>query len=83
MARRLRAHLPPGGDVVSHYDYEVSNQIAIADPPFYALIMAAMRRADSRNLARLAAAFPDTFNELEARYNAPGGLLPTDAPVTP
>ena len=61
---------------MSRYDYEVSKRIAMQDFPFYALIMAVMRQADSDNLAALQAAFPETFTELKARYNAPGGLLP-------
>ena len=64
---------------MSHYDYEASKQIAKADPPFYALVMAAMRKADSKNSARLKAAFPGTYDELQARYNAPGGHLPSDS----
>ena len=43
--------------------------------PFYALIMAAMREADSDNLRRLRAAWPQVWDELHARYNAPGGYL--------
>jgi hypothetical protein len=61
---------------VSRYDYEASKHLAMADHPFHALIMAAMRQADSDNLAALQAAFPETYAELKARYNAPGGLLP-------
>lgn len=64
---------------MSHFDYEVSKQLAAADYPFYALIMAAMRKADSNNAALLSSAFPDTAAELRARYNAPGGLLSTDS----
>ena len=45
------------------------------DPPFYALIMAAMRKADTRNLNMLKAAFPGVWKELEARYKAPDGFL--------
>lgn len=67
------------GDVVSRYDYKVSRQLD--DIPFYALVMAAMRRADSRNLVLLRSAFPDVYDELHARYNAPGGVLPTDPGV--
>lgn len=63
---------------MSAYDYLASFEISKTDPPFYALIMAAMRRADTENLAQLRAAFPDTYTELEARYNAPGGLLPDE-----
>lgn len=43
--------------------------------PFYALLMAAMREADSNNIAKLKEAFPNTWVELKARYNAPGGRL--------
>jgi hypothetical protein len=63
---------------VSHYDYDCSKQILLEDPPFYALIMAAMRKADTHNLARLRDVFPDTWDELHQRYNAPGGVLPTE-----
>jgi len=62
---------------MSQHDYEVSKRIAY-DYPFYALIMAAMRQADTDNTARLRAAFPDVWAELQARYNAPGGVLPSD-----
>ena len=61
---------------MSYFDYEMSKQISIERPPFYALIMAAMRQADSTNLSRLRAAFPEVWDELYERYNAPGGLLP-------
>lgn len=49
-----------------------------SDEPFYALIQAAMRRADSWNLAKLRAEWPEVWDELSARYHAPGGLLPGD-----
>jgi glycogen debranching enzyme len=63
---------------MSFYDYQASRAVD-ADTPFYALIMAAMRRADSGNLALLREAWPDVWAELEARYNAPGGVLADDA----
>ena len=63
---------------MSLYDYEASRRIHGDSPPFYALIMAAMRGADSSNTVRLRAAFPDVWDELSARYNAPGGVLPGD-----
>lgn len=63
---------------MSLYDYKQSNEISKTDPPFYALVMAAMRKADTFNLAALRAAFPGTYREFEARYNAPGGILPED-----
>ena len=63
---------------MSLYDYEVSRVIDGQDLPFYALIMAAMRKADTRNLAALKVVFPETAAELFARYNAPGGRLAGD-----
>lgn len=57
------------------YDYEVGRKISGQDYPFYALIQAAMRKADTDNLALLRAAWPDLYDEFIARYNAPGGLL--------
>jgi hypothetical protein len=45
------------------------------DLPFYALIMTAMRQADTRNLAHLQRAWPQVWEELKLRYNAPGGFL--------
>ncbi len=61
---------------MSLYDYQVSQQISEGDPPFYALIMAAMRKADTFNMAKLQRAFPAVYAEVSARYNAPGGMLP-------
>jgi len=60
---------------MSRYDYEQSKQIAKDSPPFYAIIMAAAREADTFNLERLEAVFPETVAELRLRYNAPGGIL--------
>ena len=58
---------------MSRYDYEISKDI---DYPFYALIMAAMRKADSFNIVRLKTVYPKVWEELQARYDAPGGILP-------
>lgn len=63
---------------MSLYDYNAALGIKRTDPPFYALIMAAMLRADTKNTALLKAAFPDTWDELDQRYHAPGGRLPED-----
>ena len=46
--------------------------------PFYGLIQAAMRGADTENLEKLKAAWPEVYADLKARYDAPGGYLPTD-----
>lgn len=63
---------------MSLYDYRAAQEIVKADPPFYALIMAAMCKADTVNLAKLRASFPETYREVEARYHAPGAILPED-----
>lgn len=63
---------------MSWFDYQESKRLAADDAPFHALLMAAMRKADSTNLDRLRAAFPGIYAELLARYEAPGGALPSD-----
>ena len=60
---------------MSHYDYKWARRICLEDPPFYGLIQAAMRRADTANLERLKCAFPEVYKELMDRYNSPGGSL--------
>lgn len=66
---------------MSHYDYVTSKAIGVEDFPFYALIMAAMRQADTVNGERLQRMWPEVWDELNARYNAPGGLLDSDRSV--
>lgn len=63
---------------MSLHEYLTSQAIAMADPPFFALIMAAMRKADSSNLLRLKMAWPHVWEELQARYHAPLGLIEGD-----
>ena len=63
---------------MSYFDYEMSKRIAAHDYPFYALVMAAMRQADTDNLERLQDAFPGVWLELQHRYNSPGGIHPMD-----
>lgn len=63
---------------MSQYDYEASKEVTRHGFPFYALIMAAMRQADSDNAAKLREAFPAVWTELHVRYNSPGGLLPEE-----
>jgi len=67
---------------MSLYDYRVSIHLAADDPPFYALIMAAMRKADTDDLEELRAAWPDVWDELCRRYKAGGGRLPEDGPMS-
>lgn len=60
---------------MSLFDYEAGRAIEAEGYPFYAIVQAAMRQADTDNLMRLQAAFPEVHAELLARYNAPGGVL--------
>lgn len=55
-------------------DYEESKRLSSGDPSIYALLMAAMRKADTENLDKLKRCWPDTLAELQERYNSPGGL---------
>lgn len=64
---------------MTYHEYLAAKDLARADTPFYALIMAAMWRADSYNVEKLRAAWPDVWDETYARYHAPGGRLATDA----
>jgi hypothetical protein len=62
-------------------DTELDKQLAATtrgDPPFYGVIMLAMMRADSVNAAKLRDAWPYVWNELHARYDAPGAILRSD-----
>jgi hypothetical protein len=59
---------------MSLHGYRVALELHAHDKPFYALIMAAMLKADTQNTAKLRHAFPDTWEELQERYNSPGGL---------
>lgn len=60
---------------MSYYDYEQSKDIRRHRFTFDALIMAAMFKADTYNAAILQLAFPEIWEELQARYDAPGGKL--------
>jgi hypothetical protein len=63
---------------MSLYDYKAGLEISAQDYPFYALIQAAMRQADSTNIELLKSCWPGIWEELRARYNSPGGLLPNE-----
>ena len=60
---------------MSYFDYIIGQEISAKNYPFYALIQAAMRQADTNNLYKLESVFPHIAEELRLRYNAPGGLL--------
>lgn len=63
---------------MSLFDYKSSQEISKLGPPFYALIMAAMRQADTINSMLLKQAWPEVHTEMTRRYNAPGGALNDD-----
>lgn len=63
---------------MSHHDYLMSRAIEGQDYPFYAIIMAAYRKADTENQFKLEYMWPNQIAELKARYNAPGGVLESD-----
>ena len=63
---------------MSLHEYEEGLEITAKDPPFYALIQAAMRKADTTNLELLKGCWPDVLLELRVRYNAPGGMLASE-----
>lgn len=49
-----------------------------AGASFYSLLTAAYMHADSTNTAKIRLMWPDFADEIAARYNAPGGVLPDD-----
>ncbi len=63
---------------MSLYEYQLGRTIESRCYPFYSLIQAAMRQADTDNLEKLRAAFPHVWKELQERYHAPAGVLSTD-----
>ncbi len=66
---------------MSLHSYNVSRDLMKGDPPFSALIMAAMRRADTDNLHKLKLAFPEIWSELDERYWTPGGLIASEGGI--
>ncbi len=63
-------------------DYELGIRIildcSLSSDDFYSVIQTAMRLADTDNLEKLKSAFPDEWEDLQSRYNAPGGRLEID-----
>ena len=60
---------------MSLFEYQESKRIAANDYGFYSLIMAAMRQADTSNSEKLKWMWPEMYEEMRERYNAPGGLI--------
>lgn len=67
---------------MSRYDYLESKRLSMEGVSFDALIMAAYRRADTLNAQLLRSCWPDVCDELQARYDAPGGYLPGEQAAT-
>lgn len=63
---------------MSVHEYYEALKLKRADAPFYSLIMAAMLRADDRNIQKLRYIFPEVYEELKAHYHSPGGEPPED-----
>ena len=63
---------------MSLYDYKVGQRVVTeyGDDEFYGLVQALMRLADTDNLQRLKIDWPDVWDDLQRRYNAPDGILP-------
>ena len=60
---------------MSLYSYLESKKLSRTDWNFDALIMAAMRKADTFNSEKLKSAFPEIWEEFFRRYHAPGGAI--------
>jgi len=56
-------------------EYRQSLELSRDDPSIYALLMAAMRKADTNNTYKLKAMWPELYAEMQQRYNAPGGCI--------
>ena len=65
-------------DELNLIDYEVSKKLQAMDIPFYALISAALSKADTNNLEKLKSGFPNVWSDLKQRHNAPLGVLKKD-----
>lgn len=63
---------------MSLYDYRAASHLITEGAPFRALLIAAMRVADSDNARRLRQAFPEVWAEAQRRYEVPGGVLPEE-----
>ena len=66
---------------MSQHSYEESKLLSAADHPFSAFIMAAMRKADIYNAARLRMAFPEIAQEFYERFWCGGGLTVAEGGV--
>lgn len=63
---------------MSLVDYQIARDLRLKDTPFYALVMAAVMKADHTNTLLLQSCWPEVYAETMRRYNAPGGRLPEE-----
>jgi hypothetical protein len=66
---------------LDYFEWQAARALHRQDVPFYALIAAALWKADTYNANELRHAFPDTCALAQKRYDAPGGLLDSDPPA--
>lgn len=59
---------------LSWHSYLASKEVERRDFPFYAIIVAAMKKADDDNLRALKHVFPGLFEQALERYNQPMGM---------
>ncbi len=65
--------------ITSLHDYQMSVEVRVLDGiTFYGVFMALVYMADTDNLEKLKAAFPQAVGEAYQRYNAPAGCLTDD-----
>jgi len=60
---------------ISLFEYEQSQQISAQGYQFYALLGALMRDADTDNTEKLKTAWPEFWESMKRRYNAPVGVV--------
>ncbi len=63
---------------MSLHSYHYSRKLLVKDPPFYALIMCAIAKADTENLKKITQLWPAVVLEYKERYSSPLGILPSD-----
>ncbi len=57
---------------IDDHSYVIGVQLDGMSPPWYSLLVAMVRTADSENLRRLALAFPNEVEDIVDRYNNVG-----------
>ena len=67
--------------MIGLHSYHKALRLHRKDEPFYALIMAAMLKADSDNIAKLREAWPHVYEELNRRRVRRLGVLSEDGQV--